>query len=65
MKHVDTSCFLLLKTQLQMNSNSLVIKQKQNQTNKQKKNKQVKIEFQNSIIRLRFLTHIKIAWINP
>ena len=42
-----------------MNSNSLVIKQKQ------KKNKQVKIEFQNSIIRLRFLTHIKIAWINP
>ena len=59
MKHVDTSCFLLLKTQLQMNSNSLVIKRKQ------KKNKQVKIEFQNSIIRLRFLTHIKIAWINP
>ena len=59
MKHVDTSCFLLLKTKLQMNSNSLVIKQKQ------KKNKQVKIEFQNSIIRLRFLTHIKIAWINP
>ena len=48
-----------------MNPTGLVIKQKQKQTNR---NIDMKIEFQNSIVRLSFLcciTDIKIAWINP
>ena len=49
-----------------MNSNNLIIKRKQKQTNKQKL--YMKIEFQNSIVKLSFLcriTDITIAWINP
>ena len=47
-----------------MNSNSLINKEKQEQTNKRN---DMKIEFQNSIVKFRFLcrvTDIKIAWIN-
>ena len=45
-----------------MNFNSKVIQQKQ------KQNLYMKIEFQNSVVRLSFFfrrTDIKIAWINP
>ena len=57
----------MLKSLLEVNSNSLVIfliflKQKTN------KNMYVKIECQNSIVRLSFLCHImdiKMAWISP
>ena len=61
-KHIDTSKFWLLKTLLQMNFNSKVIQQKQ------KQNLYMKIDLQNSIVRLSFFcrrTDIKIAWINP
>ena len=61
-KHIGTSKFWLLKTLLQMNFNSKVIQQKQ------KQNLYMKIEFQNSVVRLSFFfrrTDIKIAWINP
>ena len=56
----------MLKTLLQMNSNSLVIKKNQRQANKQFI--YMKIQFQNSIVRLSFLCHvtdIKISWVNP
>ena len=51
-----------------MNSNSLVIKQKQKQKQTNKQYIYMKIEFQNSIVRLSFLCcimDIKIGWINP
>ena len=42
-----------------MNSNSFVIKQKQKQTNKQTNKQYMKIEFQNSIIKVSFLCRIQ------
>ena len=45
-----------------MNANSFVIRQKQ----KQKKCIYIKIEFQNSIVRvLCHIMYIKIVWVNP